>query len=86
MSKLPVTVPVLQGVTPAPRARVRVRTNLTSVQINDAQKASIDEAYKVFKESSGMSGVTKGQFLEGLAQEFLQHTQELPNENLGSLE
>jgi hypothetical protein len=71
--KLPPAAPVLQGVTPAPRARVRVRTNLTSVQINDEQKQTIDQAYKVFKASSGISGVTKGQFIEGLAEEFLQH-------------
>lgn len=58
---------------PQEKPRIRVRTNLTSVQINDAQKQSIDQAYKLFKQSSGMPGVTKGQFLEGLAQEFLQH-------------
>ena len=69
----PISQPALQGVTPAPRARVRVRTHLTSVQINDAQKASIDQAYKLFKASSGILGVTKGQFLEGLAQEFMEH-------------
>lgn len=77
----PIQQPVLQGVTPAPVVRARVRTNLTSVQINDVQKQSIDDAYRVFKESSGLTGVTKGQFLEGLAQEFLQHTQDVPQEN-----
>lgn len=60
------------GITPQPKARVRVRTHLTSVQINDAQKQTIDDAYRKFKEISGMSA-TKGQFIEGLAQDFLQH-------------
>lgn len=75
----------LQGLQSAPKPRIRVRTHLTSFQINDAQKVNIDEAYKVFKESSGLN-VSKGAFIEGLAQEFLQSVGSTQNNQTGSLE
>lgn len=75
----------IQGLQSAPKARIRVRTHLTSFQINDAQKQNIDEAYKVFKETSGLN-VSKGAFIEGLAQEFLQSVGSTQNNQTGSLE
>ena len=55
------------------KPRIRVRPNLTSLQIDDSQKATIDEAFKVFKQSANIPNVTKGQFIEGLCQDFLHH-------------
>ena len=51
------------------RPSARMRTNLTSVQINDTQKQSIDQAYRVFIEQAG--DFTKGEFLEALCQQYL---------------
>jgi len=75
----------LQGLQSAPKPRIRVRTHLTSFQINDAQKQNIDEAYKVFKETSGLN-VSKGAFIEGLAQEFLSSVNAPVETETGSLE
>lgn len=80
--KQPIALGALQK--PA-KARIRVRTHLTSFQINDAQKANIDEAYKVFKETSGLN-VSKGAFIEGLAQEFLSSVNAPTDNQTGSLE
>lgn len=81
----PMTPLQVQGLAPLPKARVRVRTHLTSVQINDSQKANIDEAYKVFKATSGISA-SKGEFLEGLAQDFLKSAGGSSNITTGSLD
>lgn len=80
--KQPIALGALQS---APKPRIRVRTHLTSFQINDEQKANIDEAYKVFKETSGLN-VSKGAFIEGLAQEFLSSVNAPVNNETGSLE
>lgn len=48
----------------------RVRTNLTSIQLDKTQKQTIDQAYSLFVAESEMF-VSKGQFIEGLAQDFM---------------
>ena len=48
---------------PVKKPKVRVRDNLSTIQINDDQKKAIDFAYKLYQDSEG-GGATKGAFLE----------------------
>lgn len=62
--------PILQGFQPPEKPRVRTRTNLTSIQIDKAQKVIIDQAYNTYVNESA-TFQSKGQFIEALCNEYL---------------
>ncbi len=62
-----------------PKPRVRIRPNLTSFQITDEQKQTIDQAFDLFKNSSEQQ-VNKGQFIEGLCLDFMRRNSAPPVE------
>lgn len=62
--------PAIVGLQQPVKPRVRVRTHLTSFQLDKDQKQTIDEAYNIFTAESGQF-VSKGQFVEGLALDYL---------------
>jgi hypothetical protein len=49
--------------------KIRVRDNLSTIQVNDQQKQIIDAAFKLFQDQEGSQ--TKGMFLETLARHYL---------------
>ena len=49
--------------------KIRVRDNLSTIQVNDEQKQVIDAAFKLFQDQEGSQ--TKGMFLETLARHYL---------------
>lgn len=55
----------------SPKPRVRSRTNLTSIQIDDNQKQAIDQAFNVFTSENDGEGLNKGDFLEALALAYI---------------
>lgn len=61
----------------AKKPRVRARDNLSTIQITDEQKESIDQAYNMFKDKEG-SQVNKGEFLQLLALDFLSSIESKP--------
>jgi len=61
---------ILKGLQPPEKPRVRSRTNLTSIQIDKAQKVIIDQAYNTYINESP-TFVSKGQFIEGLCADYL---------------
>lgn len=60
----------IQPLTPAPKPRVRVRTNLTSIQLDKQQKQLLDQAYQLYTAESPVF-ISKGQFLVEIAQDYL---------------
>ncbi len=53
---------------PEPK-KIRVRDNLSTIQVNDQQKMVIDAAFRLFQDQEGSQ--TKGMFLETLARHYL---------------
>jgi hypothetical protein len=58
---------------------VRVRDNLSTIQINDEQKQAIDYAYKFYQDSEG-APATKGAFLEMLCLHYVTGKMNNPSE------
>lgn len=52
------------------KPKVRVRDNLSTIQINDEQKKAIDYAYQFYQDSEG-APATKGAFLEMLCMHYV---------------
>lgn len=52
-----------------PKAPVDSRSGLTTIQITDTQKESIDQAYSMY--ANEQNKVTKGEFLEILAHKYM---------------
>lgn len=60
------TAPLL----PTAKPRVRVRTHLTSIQLDKTQKQLIDRAYQIYTAESPVF-ISKGQFLVDIAEDYL---------------
>lgn len=60
----------LAGLQPTNKPRVRVRTHLTSFQLDKEQKQTIDQAYQLFN-GQNEQFVSKGEFVEGLALDYI---------------
>lgn len=65
---------------PEQKPRVRIRTNLSTVQMNDEQKDVIDRAYSLFVDVA-QAKMSKGAFLSALCLSFLQGKTQIHNQS-----